>query len=162
MIAHYWFFEDVGPVIDLYPLCSMLCAVCLAFEVDHPLGGQSVVWNQRGYYCLLFFTPLIFLLQKIAAMNWSEPKSYKPFELLCSQDFGFRGQWSRYRNSFCQSRVAYNDSLTIQPPIQCTDHDSCGVFWAYQPCFCACRWVLPLHHHPLWHVTKRLGNKVNV
>ena len=65
----------------------------LAFKADYQFGGQSVVWDQRGYCCLLFLTPLIFLHQKIAVMHQSEPKSYKkPFELMCPQDFGFRGQ----------------------------------------------------------------------
>ena len=46
-------------------------------------------------------------------MHWSEPKSFnKPFELLHSQDFSFRGQWSGYRNSFCQSRLL---TMTLQP-----------------------------------------------
>ena len=63
------------------------------FEVDHPFSGQSVVWDQKGYCCPLFLTPLIFLLIKIAVMHWSEPKSYnKPYELLHSSDFSSRGQ----------------------------------------------------------------------
>ena len=52
-------------------------------------------------YCLLTVSQ-----SKIAVMHWSEPKSYnKPFVLLHSREFGCRGQWSSYRNSFCQSRL---------------------------------------------------------
>ena len=58
-------------------------------------------------------------------------------------------------------QVAYSDSTALQPPIQCAGHDYCKVFWVHQPCLCVCRWVLPLHHHPLWHVTKRLWNTVS-
>ena len=48
-------------------------------------------------------------------MHWSEPKSIiNPFELLCSWDFGFWGQGSGYRNSFCQSRLL---RVTLQPCI---------------------------------------------
>ena len=43
---------------------------------------------------------------KIAVKHWSEPRSYnEPFELLHSWDLGFWGQWSGYKNSFCQSRL---------------------------------------------------------
>ena len=92
-------------------LMHVLLVVChvlhvSSFEVDHLFSGQSVIWDQRGYCWSLFLTPLIFSFRKIAVMYWSEPNSYnKPFELLYSQDSGFRGQLSRYRNSFCQSRL---------------------------------------------------------
>ena len=36
----------------------------------------------------------------------------KPFELLHSWDFGFRGQWSGYRNSFCQRKLL---TMTLWP-----------------------------------------------
>ena len=53
------------------------------------------------------------LNQKIAAMHWSNPKSYnKRVCLWHSLDFGFRGQWSIYRNSFWQSRLL---TMTIWP-----------------------------------------------
>ena len=59
-----------------------------------------MLWDQRGIVYPLF------LNQKIDVMYWPEPKSCnKPFELLLSWDFGCRGQWSSYRNSFCQSRM---------------------------------------------------------
>ena len=54
--------------------------------------------------------------------------------------------------------------MTLQPflpPTSCAGHDSCRVLLVFQPCLCIFRWVLPLHHHPLQHVTKRLGNKVS-
>ena len=83
MIANYGCFEDLSAVIDVCPLCSVSHVVCFSFEVDCSFGSQCVLGNQRGYCCLLFLTLLIFLLQKIAVMHWSEPKSYnKPFELL--------------------------------------------------------------------------------
>ena len=51
--------------------------------------------------------------KKIVVMHWSEPKSYnKQFVLLHSWDFGFRGQWSGYRNSFCQSKLP---TITLWP-----------------------------------------------
>ena len=62
-------------------------------------------WDQRATACPLFLNP------KIVVILWSEPKSYnRPFVLLHSWDFGFRGQWSSYKNSFCQSRL-----LTVTP-----------------------------------------------
>ena len=78
-------------------MCVLLVVCCMlhvfSFEVDHPFSGQSMLCDQWGYCCPLFLTPLIFLLIKIVVMHWSEPKSYnKLFELLCSQDSGFRGQ----------------------------------------------------------------------
>ena len=104
MIAHYGCFEDVSAVIDVCPICSVSC---LSFEVDHLFSGQSVLWNQRD--CCLSIVSQLFL----AVMHWSEPKSYnKSNELLHSQDFGFRGQRSSYRNSFCQSRLL---TMTLQP-----------------------------------------------
>ena len=53
MIVLYGCFEDVSAAIDSFCLCSVLHAVCLAIEADHPFGGQSVVWDQRGtvVYC---------------------------------------------------------------------------------------------------------------
>ena len=85
MIAHYRCFEEVSAVIDVCLLSSVSHAVVLEFEVDHPFGGQPVVWDQSGYCCLLFLTSLIFLLQKLALLHCSEPKAYnKPFELLHS------------------------------------------------------------------------------
>ena len=105
------------------------------FLVCHMLPVQALKWIIHLVVNLCFGIkgatayPL-FLTQKIAVMHWSEPKSYnKPFELLCSHNFGFRHH----------------------------GHDSCGVLWVFQPCLCICRWVLPPHHHPLWHVTKNWG-----
>ena len=107
VIAYDWCFEDVSAVIDMCPFCSMSCATCWSFEVDHLFSGQSVLWNQRA-----IAYPLL-LNQKIAAMHWSEPKSYnKPFVLLQYQNFDFRAQWSGYQNSFCQSRLL---TATHQP-----------------------------------------------
>ena len=92
MIAHYGCFEDVSAVIDVCPPCNVSHAACSSFEVDHLFSGHSVPWDQWVTVCLLFLTPL-FLTQNIAVIHWSEPKSYnKPFELLHSQDFGFKGQ----------------------------------------------------------------------
>ena len=103
----------------------------------------------------------LFLTQNIAVMHWSEPKSYnKLFELLHSQYFGFRGPMLQLQEILLPKQVAYNNSLALQPPVPCAGHDSCRVLWVLQPCLPICRWVLSLHHHPLWHVMKRLGNKV--
>ena len=97
----------------------------------------------------------LFPNQKIPVMHWSEPRSHnKPCELSCSRDFGFKGKSPSY------FQIVYNDSLAFWPLIQCVGHDSCRVLLVFQPCLHFCRWVLPLHHHPLWHVTKRLGYKV--
>ena len=58
--------------------------------------------ESKGFYG---FSLNSILIEKIAAMHWSEPKSYrKPFDLLHSSDFRSRGHWSGYRNSLCQSR----------------------------------------------------------
>ena len=87
MIAHHGYFKDVSVVIDAFPLCSLSHATFLRFEVDHLFSGQSVLWDKRANACPLF------LNQKIVVMHWSEPKSYnKPFVLLYSHDFNFRGQ----------------------------------------------------------------------
>ena len=87
MIANYGCFEDVSAVIDVCPLCNVFQAACLSLEVGHLFGSQFVLWDQRAIACPLF------LNQKIAVMHWSKPKSYnKPLVLLCSRDFGFRGQ----------------------------------------------------------------------
>ena len=89
MIVHYGFLKM--KVQSLTCVLLVLCCVLyvFSFEVDHPFSGQSVLWDQRGYCSPLFLTPLIFLLRKIAVMNWSEPKSYnKPFELMHSWDSG--------------------------------------------------------------------------
>ena len=56
-IAHYGCFEDLSAVIDMCPLCSVLCAACLSFQVDHLFSGHSVLWDQRITACLLFPTP---------------------------------------------------------------------------------------------------------
>ena len=86
----------------LFVVCHLLSV--LASEVYHPFGGQSVVWDQRGYCCLLFLTPLIFLIQKIAVMHWSEPKSSnRLFELLHSLDFGFRASNPDKGTSFAKA-----------------------------------------------------------
>ena len=49
-------------------MCVPFVACCVlhvfSFEVDHPFSGQYVLWDQRGYYCPQFLTPLIFLLRK--------------------------------------------------------------------------------------------------
>ena len=72
--------------------CCVLCAACLSSEVDYLFSGQSVLWDQRVTLFIVAHS-IVFLLRKIAVMHWSEPKSYnKSFELLYSQDFGFRGQ----------------------------------------------------------------------
>ena len=42
MIAHYGCLEDVSAVIDVCPLVLCHLLSVLAFEVDHPFGGQSV------------------------------------------------------------------------------------------------------------------------
>ena len=47
MIAHYGCFEDVSAVFGVCPHCSVLCAACLSFEVDHSFSGSSVLWDQR-------------------------------------------------------------------------------------------------------------------
>ena len=87
MSAHYECFTDVSTVIDVCPLCSVSCAACISFEVDHLFSHQSVLRVQGA-----IASPL-FLNWKIAVMHWSEPKSYnKPFVQLHSWDFGFRGQ----------------------------------------------------------------------
>ena len=86
MIAHYGCIEDGSAVIDACPLCSMLHAACLSFDIEHLFSGQSVLWDQEAIAYPLF------LNQKIAVMHWSDPKSYnKPFVLLHSWDFGFKG-----------------------------------------------------------------------
>ena len=106
-IAHYGCFEDISAVIDMCPFCSVSHAAYLSFKVDFLFSGLSVLWEQRTITCPLFFN------QKIAVMHWSEPKSYNnPFVLLHSQDFGFRGYWSGYRNPFSQSRLL---TVTLQP-----------------------------------------------
>ena len=58
MIAHYGSFEDLSVVIDMCTPCSVPCAACLSFEVDHLFSGQSVLQDQRVTPCLLFVTPL--------------------------------------------------------------------------------------------------------
>ena len=70
MIAHYGCFEDVSAVIDIYPLCSVLHAACLSFEVDHLFSGQSVLLDQRATACS-FFPLHCFSIRKIVAMHWS-------------------------------------------------------------------------------------------
>ena len=113
-----WLLIMFAVKVNVQSFMNVLLVVChmlhvFSFEVDYPFSGQSVLWDQRGSCCLLFLTPLIFLLRKIASMHWSESVSYnKPFELLCSQDLGFRDQWSRCRNSFCQSMLL---TTTLQP-----------------------------------------------
>ena len=69
MIAHYGCFEDVSAVLGSCPLCSVACVVCLSFEVDCLLSGQSVLWDQRAIAC-----PLV-PNQKTTIIHWSEPKS---------------------------------------------------------------------------------------
>ena len=92
MIGHYGCFEDESAVTDECPPCSVSLVACLNFEVDHIFDGQSVLWDQR-VITFIVSQSIVFSLRKIAFMHWSEPKSYnKPFELLCSLDFGFRGQ----------------------------------------------------------------------
>ena len=73
--------------MEVQSLTHVLLVVCLSFEADYLFSGQSVLWDQMVTACSLFLT------QKIAVMHWSEPKPYKkPFELLCTQNFHFRGQ----------------------------------------------------------------------
>ena len=113
----------------LFVVCHVLSA--LAFKVDCPFGGQSVAWDQRGCCCLLFLTPLIFLLQKIAIMHWFALKSYnRPFELLHSWDFGCRGQWLGYRTPFAKGGCL-QWLCGISSLIQCAGNGSCRVYGVF-------------------------------
>ena len=55
MILHYGYFEDVCAVIGMCPLCSVLHAACLSFEVDHLFSSQSAM-GSKGYCLSLFLT----------------------------------------------------------------------------------------------------------
>ena len=160
MMAHNGCFEDASAVIDTCSPCSVMHAACLSFEVYHVFSGQSVLWDQRVTARSLFLTPM-FLTQKITVMHWSEPKSYnKPFELLCPRILALGASDLDIGTLSCQSRLLM---VTLQPfsllfnvqvmiPVGS---------WVFQPCLGICRQVLPQHQHPLWHVGKRLGNKVS-
>ena len=153
MIAHYGYFEDVSAVIDTCPLCNVSHGVCFSLDVDQPFDSQSVVWDQRSYCCLFIINPLIFLLQKIAVMHWSEPTSYnKSFELLCSWDFGLGANDLHIGTPFTKAGCLQWLSGHSVSCSRCSSWFLWGIH--------ACRLVLPLHYHPLWHVTKRPGNKV--
>ena len=60
--------EDLSAVIGMCPLCSVSCAACLSFEVDHLFSGQSVLWDQGITVCSLFLT-LSFHTEKIAVTH---------------------------------------------------------------------------------------------
>ena len=92
MIAHCGCFEDVTAVIDLCSSSSVLCAVCLSFEVEHLFSGKSVLWDQRVTACLLFLTPLFSHSENNCHTLVRTQVLQKPFELLCSQNFGVRGK----------------------------------------------------------------------
>ena len=141
----------------LFVVCPALSV--LAFVVDHPFGGQSVVWDQRDYCCLLFLTPLIF--RKIAVMHWSEPNLTTSYLSYCVPGILVLGTndpdlGTPFAKAGC---LQWLSGLSAS-------HSMCRPWflqglWAFQPFLCVCRWVLPLHDHPLWHATKRLRNKVS-
>ena len=55
--------------MNVQSLMYVLLAVChmlhvFGFEVHHPFTWQSVLWDQRGYCCPVFLTPLISYSEK--------------------------------------------------------------------------------------------------
>ena len=94
-------------------------------------------------------------------MYWSEPKSYnKPFELMHSWDLGFRGQWSGYRNSFCQSRLLtvtlWPCSLMFNVQVMILAGSSGFFNSAYMSVDRCCLYII-IHYG----TSQRLGNKVS-
>ena len=97
MIAHYGIFEDVSQ-----SLTWILLLVCHVLPVEAlKLIIYLVVNLCYGIKGILFVH--CFSLRKQLSCT-GQNLILTSHELLCSQDFGFRGQTSRYSNSFCQSR----------------------------------------------------------
>ena len=87
MVAHDGCFEDLSAVIDVFPF--------VVFHVPHVEALKWIIYSAVNMCCGIKGLLLIycFSIKKLPGIYWSEPKSYnKPFVLLCSRDFGFRGQ----------------------------------------------------------------------
>ena len=150
MIAHYGCFEDVSAVIDVYPLHSVSCAACFKLWSWSSILVVNLCYGIKGSSCLSIFSHSLPCTGQSLSLTTSH-LSY------CIPGILALGTYDLVTGPSFPKQVAYSDSLAFQPPIQCPGHESCGVLWVFQPCLCICRWVLPLHHHPLWHVSKRMG-----
>ena len=141
--------HDLSVAIDVCPLCSMSCVTCWIFEVGCLFWWSICAVGSKGYWLSTVPPP------KIAVMHWSEPKSYN--ELVCLShslilalgandlDIG-----TPFAKAGC---LQWLSGLVVS-------HSMCmsWFLWVLQLCLHIC--VLPLHHHPQWHVMKGLGNKV--
>ena len=160
MTAHYGCFEDESVVIDMCPPCSVSHATYLSFEVEHLFSGQSGILDLKVTACLLFLTPMF---------SYSENSCHALVRTIVLQQtiwaiafwgFVLYGPMIHIQELLLPRQVAYSDTPAFHPPIQYAGHDSHGVLLVFLPSLHVSSWVLPLHHHPLWHVTKRPGNKV--
>ena len=100
----------VSFVVCCMPHVEVLIIICVSFKLIAYSSGQSVLWDQRA-----IAYPLCSSIQKYLSCTGQIPSlTMNHICLLHSLDFGFRGQWSGYRDSFWKVRLL---TMTIQPCI---------------------------------------------
>ena len=145
---------QVNAFIDAYPSWSASLATChyCIFSTWNwtVMRSFKVLEDQRGLSSLLFIN--------LVSCERSDPKSYHQSCILITfPEFWFWWPMIQLQELLLTKPITYSDSPALLFLITCTGNDSCWGLLGFPPCCCFWRWVLPLHHHPPWHIAVKLG-----